>query len=590
MKKVLSALAAVSLLVSCTLFEKPGANQPEEVIVPVTGISIVPEAATLMEGETLTIACVVVPEKATNKQVTWSSSNESVAFVEDGQVTGNGVGSAVITAVTEDGGKSATCKVTVVNEPSITLTAEQVTPFSAVLNGKANLGTTVAADLQMGFQYSQWAGILPTNSTRVVVEDPDIHYHYSWKLTGLETGTTYYYRSFVRQDNVDYYGVTKSFTTEPVSSFLQTGGPVDVQFTTAILAGFQCTAELGFDSPSFGFLFWDEERVDNPLDLEPNMWSTTVLGTPPPGGGVFGILLTDLEPDTQYWYKVYVVLDGTRYCGEVKSFTTSYQQVESISLDINNYAFDNYFVNNKLSLVATVSPDDAKNKSLEWSSDNEDVAIVDQEGRVTALGTGTATIRVSSKDGSNVVSTCEVTVPVVYYDFGLSVKWAVCNLGASRPEDPGDYYAWGETEPKTEYTWATYKWSNGGADSLTKYCQADGKTQLDLTDDAAHVRLGGKWRMPTVEECYALNAPCDWGESNGVKGLLMHFAGGDYFLPATGRLTADGPSDTAHGVFWSSSLSDPDIPNNFAYGGDITPVRADGCPIRAVWDDHLDGE
>ena len=97
-----------------------------------------------------------------------------------------------------------------------------------------------------------------------------------------------------------------------------------------------------------------------------------------------------------------------------------------------------------------------------------------------------------------------------YVDLGLSVLWATCNLGASDPSEPGDPYAWGETEPKTdtEAWWSNYKWCLGSETSIFKYTvnseQADGKTVLDREDDAAAVKLGGKWRMPTADECREL--------------------------------------------------------------------------------------
>ena len=91
-------------------------------------------------------------------------------------------------------------------------------------------------------------------------------------------------------------------------------------------------------------------------------------------------------------------------------------------------------------------------------------------------------------------------------DLGLSVKWASFNLGADNPEGFGDYFAWGETRPKEDYSWATYKWSEGGTTTLTKYNTnsqygpVDNKKKLDPEDDAAHVLLGGTWRMPTLFE------------------------------------------------------------------------------------------
>ena len=86
-----------------------------------------------------------------------------------------------------------------------------------------------------------------------------------------------------------------------------------------------------------------------------------------------------------------------------------------------------------------------------------------------------------------------------YVDLGLpsGTMWATCNIGANYPEDYGDYYAWGETETKSNYDWSTYKWCKGSEDTLTKYCTdndygtVDNKTVLDPEDDAAHVKWGG---------------------------------------------------------------------------------------------------
>lgn len=84
-----------------------------------------------------------------------------------------------------------------------------------------------------------------------------------------------------------------------------------------------------------------------------------------------------------------------------------------------------------------------------------------------------------------------------YVDLGLSVKWATCNVGATTPEDYGDYFAWGEISPKTEYNWGTYKYRS--VNKLTKYCFAtasgiaDNKTTLELSDDAAYVNWGKGW-------------------------------------------------------------------------------------------------
>ena len=131
-----------------------------------------------------------------------------------------------------------------------------------------------------------------------------------------------------------------------------------------------------------------------------------------------------------------------------------------------------------------------------------------------------------------------------YVDLGLSVKWATCNVGANKPEEYGDYFAWGETEPKSTYDWSTYKWSNGDNANLTKYCYdswygiVDNKTVLDLSDDAARANWGGSWRMPTKAEQDELRENCTWTwtTQNGVNGYKVTSKknGNSIFLPAAG--------------------------------------------------------
>ena len=155
-----------------------------------------------------------------------------------------------------------------------------------------------------------------------------------------------------------------------------------------------------------------------------------------------------------------------------------------------------------------------------------------------------------------------------YVDLGLSVKWATCNVGATTPEEYGDYFAWGETTPKTTYDWNTYKYCNGTYDSMTKYCTnsyygtVDNKTTLELTDDAAHVNWGGSWRMPTKAEQDELrdtnNCTWTWTTQNGVNGYKVTSKknGNSIFLPAAGyRGSSILIFAGRFGFYWSSSLS-----------------------------------
>ena len=153
-----------------------------------------------------------------------------------------------------------------------------------------------------------------------------------------------------------------------------------------------------------------------------------------------------------------------------------------------------------------------------------------------------------------------------YVDLGLpsGLKWATCNVGASKPEDYGGYYAWGETEEKDNYDWSTYKWCKGSDDTMTKYCTSssygtvDNKTVLDREDDVAHVKWGGTWRMPTLDEQEELlnNCTWTWTTQNGVTGYKVTGPNGNsIFLPATGYSLGTGVDYRgSRGIYRSSSL------------------------------------
>lgn len=168
-----------------------------------------------------------------------------------------------------------------------------------------------------------------------------------------------------------------------------------------------------------------------------------------------------------------------------------------------------------------------------------------------------------------------------YVDLGLSVKWATCNVGATTPEEYGDYFAWGEVEPKEVYDWTTYKWCNGSSNTLTKYNNkssygtVDNKTTLELSDDAATTSWGGSWRMPTDTELTELREQCTWTwtTENGVNGYKVTSKGNSnsIFLPAAGFYQGDSLNHIGkYGLYWSS-LHGSDIPGTpiYAWGIDF---------------------
>ena len=191
-------------------------------------------------------------------------------------------------------------------------------------------------------------------------------------------------------------------------------------------------------------------------------------------------------------------------------------------------------------------------------------------------------------------------------DLGLpsGTLWATCNVGAELPEDYGDYFAWGETQPKDVYSLETYQYANGTSwedPQLTKYCNSasygyngftDNLTILQAGDDAVTANWGSGWCTPTREQWAELwaNTTNQWTKRNGVHGKLFTAPNGNsLFLPAAGY-RYDGSLDYVgiNGYYWSSTLDTGD-PNRawhfyFDSGGHCTDVcgRTCGQSVRPV--------
>ena len=206
------------------------------------------------------------------------------------------------------------------------------------------------------------------------------------------------------------------------------------------------------------------------------------------------------------------------------------------------------------------------------------MATVDANGVVTAIEGGNCTIT-ATVGGSGVKATCIVTVvgevhAYVDLDLPSGTLWATCNVGASSPEENGDYFAWGETtghnDGKNNFNWSTYKWCKGSRTTLTKYCCesssgyegfTDNKMELDLEDDAAYVNWGPAWRMPSKEQFEELfnrsYTTVVTATQNGKKGIKVTSKsnGNSIFLRGAGQFYQNSISlagTTGH--YWTRSI------------------------------------
>ena len=234
------------------------------------------------------------------------------------------------------------------------------------------------------------------------------------------------------------------------------------------------------------------------------------------------------------------------------------------------------------------------------------------------------TIIVGTNDITLTAEFAEQTIATVDLGLPSGNLWATCNVGAANPWNYGDYYAWGETQPKTDYSWNNYRYCNGDYDKLTKYNNdadygtVDNKTTLESADDVATAAFGADYSMPTFADWKELADKCYWVwtadyNNHGVSGFVVYRAKADadkgakvyegdtpsasysnsdahIFLPAAGyRDNASHGRAGSRGYYWSASLytSSPyDARNVYFYSGYVSPAygsgRCCGFPVRPV--------
>ena len=523
--------------------------------IPVASVEIAPSSVLVEIGKTATLAATFRPADATNQLITWNSADQSVATVdESGKVTGIAEGTTSVTAICGD--RSATCLVMVKQA----MPTDLVDLGLGVKWGSCNIGASSP---------EEYGGYYAWGETSTKSEYSWSNYKWGTSKTTLTKYNTNSSNGTV--DNLTLLQMSDDAAHAALGGFWRM--PTDVEWTELRenckwlwvnyngTPGMVVTGEKAGCAGNWIFL----PAAGSPQWISSQgfrgYYRTSSLDPDNPGQS-WGLRLTS-EDIYMASYNRYFGFSVRPVYGEIPVSSIS---VAPATMTLN--------VNASQTLTANVQPSNATNPSLTWSSSNTSVATVNSSGKVTAVAAGTATITATAKDGSGKKASCAVTVkvPTGAVDLGLSVFWATCNLGTSgfvsSPEKYGEYYAWGETATKTNYSWSTYKWCKGSDTTLTKYNTSssygtvDNKTVLDPADDVAHVKLGGNWRMPTDAEWTELRTKCTWTwttnyNGTGVKGRIVAASNGNsIFLPATGgRWDAYLYNVGSYGDYWSSSLN-----------------------------------
>ncbi len=493
-KKVFAIALMLIALCACE-------KEPDDQIVPVASVTMSQPEAEMQVGEILQLKAQISPSNATEQNVVWASSKQSVATVSDaGKVTAVGEGSANITASVD--GKSASCAITVTKPEVPVVHVESVT-----------LDKTDAT-LEIGQSLTLTATVLPDNAYDKSVV---------WKSTNPEIA------------EVDQNGkVTAMGTgTATITATTADGGKVagcEVVVKEAYVPVESVTIMLDDDVINYLNAQKGEEGNLYALVLPENASQKTVTWTSSN---------TDVVTVDQTGAVVCVGGGEAVLTAEAGGKTAECQVTVTVSVKYITLNFTELemTVGETFTLVATVYPDDATNKNVRWASYNTDVVLV-EDGVLTALAIGKA--RVEAYIGLKRTS-CFVTVkePFIedqydgetdghkWVDLGLpsGIKWATCNVGADNSSQHGFRFAWGEITPNEDNS-APYKWYDPGTGKYLKYVTdsefgvVDNLTTLEAADDAATANWGGDWRMPTFEDFIELseNTTYEYIEQNGEYG------------------------------------------------------------------------
>ena len=367
-----TAVAAGSVTITATT--KDGGKTASctiTVTVPVSGVTLDATTKTVVEGDQFDLVATVAPDNATDKTVTWSSDNETVAIVNgSGTVTAKVQGEANITVTTTDGSKTATCKVTVEKKIILPTTISMAASLGFVDGGDPQTLTATVLPADADDKTIVWSSSDETVATVV-----------DGVVTPQGVGNCVITAKCVADENV----TAECAVTVTASTVAVTGVSLD-QSTLEITEGEHASLKATVTPP---------DATNQNL-----IWSSDAEAIATVENGVVNAVKAGSA----------VITVKTEDGGFTASCTVTVNAaviaVEGVTLDKETADLT---VGGDITLVATVKPAEATNKEVTWSTSDDKVATVDANGKVTAVGAGSATITVTTKDGG-FTATCKVTV------------------------------------------------------------------------------------------------------------------------------------------------------------------------------------
>ncbi len=374
---------------------------------------------------------------------------------------------------------------------------------------------------------------------------------HEFPLEDLTPNTTYNYRAYYEVDGIREYGETRSFETK--DAVVETGESSSVTAHSAVVSGY---AE-GLESTETHY----ELGICYSTSGTPSINNGKFVSSGRTSGGDFTVSLTSLKPRTTYYYATCLVFDGEYFYGETRSFETKDAVVEtgeSSSVTANSAVVAGYAEG--LESAETLCELGVCYSTSGTPSINNGKFV--SSGR-TSSGDFTVSLTGLKPNTTYYYATCMAIDGEYFYgetksfetkepglcpdhnhphmiDLGLpsGTKWACCNVGASSPEGYGGYYAWGETEEKSNYS------------------SSNNVTVITDSNDVAFNKSGGEMRMPTLSQIEELKTYCiwTWEVYNGVYGAMVRGGDNAIFLPAAGYKEGYSKKYSGkYGSYWSST-------------------------------------
>ena len=454
---------------------------------------------------------------------------------------------------------------------------------------------------ETGICYMSGTGMPTVNNNCVRTEGATTSI--SVTLTGLSYSTNYCYRAFATNSRGTAYGEVKTINVPAKLPTVTTGtGTPNMNNRTAVCTG-TVTNSGATSLTETGICYVAGNGTPT---INNSRARTTNAATS------INVTLSSLTLGTIYSYRAYATNAGGTSYGATQTFTMPDGKptvtTGTYSVNGDNSAVCHGTVTNTGASALTQTGICYMAGTGTPTINNDKVTTTGAATNISVVLSGLAnsttySYRAFATNSQGTSYGAVKTFTSYWVDLGLPSGrlWATCNLGAGTPEEYGNYYAWAETSPKSNYNWSTYTYCNGGLDQLTKYCTnssygyngfTDGQTTLLAEDDAATAALGYGARTPTKTMWQELIDNCTsvWTTQNGVEGYLFTGPNGKtLFLPAANNMQYTSLTGGSFGHYWSSTLTSPPI---WAYAlsfysdnsitANLLAHRADGCSIRAV--------